>query len=36
MLFRAVPDVEAPHPSVHLAVPLQFDAKAALNWDEAD
>ena len=27
--------VEAPHPAVQLSVPLQVDAKAALNWDEA-
>jgi DNA polymerase-1 len=27
--------VEAPHPAVQLAVPLQVDAKAAKNWDEA-
>ena len=27
--------VDAPHPAVQLAVPLQVDAKAALNWDEA-
>ncbi len=27
--------VEAPHPAVQLAVPLQVDAKAARNWDEA-
>lgn len=26
---------EAPHPAVHLSVPLQVDAKAAKNWDEA-
>jgi len=35
MLFRAVPDVEAPHLPFHLAVPLRVDAKAAQNWDEA-
>jgi DNA polymerase-1 len=27
--------VEAPHPAAQLAVPLQVDAKAARNWDEA-
>ncbi len=27
--------VQAPHPAVHLSVPLQVDAKAAHNWDEA-
>jgi DNA polymerase I len=27
--------VEAPHPALQLAVPLQVDAKAAQNWDEA-
>jgi DNA polymerase I len=27
--------VEAPSPALHLAVPLQVDARAALNWDEA-
>ncbi len=27
--------VDAPHPAVALSVPLQVDAKAALNWDEA-
>jgi DNA polymerase-1 len=27
--------VEAPHPAVQLSVPLQVDAKAASNWDEA-
>ena len=27
--------IDAPHPSVQLAVPLQVDARAALNWDEA-
>jgi len=26
---------EAPHPAVALAVPLQVDARAADNWDEA-
>ena len=26
---------EAPHPAVQLSVPLQVDAKAADNWDEA-
>ena len=35
MFFRAVPNVEAPHPSLHLAAPLQVGAKAAQNWDEA-
>jgi hypothetical protein len=35
MLFRAVPNVEVPHPSLHLAVPLQVGAKPAQNWDEA-
>ena len=35
MLFRAVHHVEALHPSLHLAVPLRVDAKAAQNWDEA-
>jgi hypothetical protein len=35
MLFRAVPNVEVPHPSLHLAVPLQVGAKAAQSWDEA-
>ena len=27
--------VDAPHPAVQLSVPLQVDAKAARNWDEA-
>jgi DNA polymerase I len=27
--------VDAPSPALHLAVPLQVDARAALNWDEA-
>ncbi len=27
--------IDAPHPAVQLAVPLQVDAKAAKNWDEA-
>jgi DNA polymerase-1 len=27
--------VDAPNPAVHLSVPLQVDAKAAKNWDEA-
>ena len=27
--------VEAPAPAVALSVPLQVDAKAAKNWDEA-
>ena len=27
--------VDAPHPALQLAVPLQVDAKAAANWDEA-
>jgi DNA polymerase I len=27
--------VDAPHPAVQLAVPLQVDARAANNWDEA-
>ena len=26
---------EAPHPAVSLHVPLQVDARAADNWDEA-
>jgi DNA polymerase-1 len=26
---------EAPHPAVQLQVPLQVDARAADNWDEA-
>jgi DNA polymerase-1 len=27
--------VDAPHPALALSVPLQVDAKAAQNWDEA-
>jgi DNA polymerase I len=27
--------IDAPHPFIQLAVPLQVDAKAAQNWDEA-
>jgi len=27
--------VDAPHPAVQLRVPLQVDARAASNWDEA-
>ena len=27
--------VEAPAPAVHLSAPLQVDARAAANWDEA-
>jgi DNA polymerase-1 len=27
--------VDAPHPAVSLSVPLQVDARAAHNWDEA-
>jgi DNA polymerase-1 len=27
--------VEAPEPAVKLAAPLQVDARAASNWDEA-
>jgi len=27
--------VDAPHPAIELSVPLQVDAKAAQNWDEA-
>ena len=26
---------DAPHPAVTLTVPLQVDARAADNWDEA-
>ena len=26
---------DAPHPAIQLAVPLQVDARAAKNWDEA-
>jgi DNA polymerase-1 len=26
---------DAPHPAVSLHVPLQVDARAAANWDEA-
>jgi len=33
-LVRAVM-INAPHPAVELTVPLQVDAKAAQNWDEA-
>jgi DNA polymerase I len=33
-LVRAVM-IDAPHPAVALSVPLQVDAKAAQNWDEA-
>jgi DNA polymerase-1 len=33
-LVRAVM-IDAPHPAVQLSVPLQVDAKAAQNWDEA-
>jgi DNA polymerase I len=33
-LVRAVM-IDAPHPAVGLSVPLQVDAKAAQNWDEA-
>ncbi|MGH6817182.1 MAG: DNA polymerase I [Methylovirgula sp.] len=33
-LVRAVM-IEAPHPALQLSVPLQVDAKAAQNWDEA-
>ena len=37
---RAIPVIrsvmiEAPHPAVQLKVPLQVDARAARNWDEA-
>ena len=28
-------DGRRPHPAISLSVPLQVDAKAALNWDEA-
>ncbi|QGM45358.1 DNA polymerase I [Methylocystis heyeri] len=27
--------IDAPHPAVQLSVPLQVDARAAANWDEA-
>jgi DNA polymerase-1 len=27
--------VDAPHPAVTLSVPLQVDARAANNWEEA-
>jgi DNA polymerase-1 len=27
--------VDAPAPALHLSVPLQVDARAAQNWDEA-
>jgi DNA polymerase I len=27
--------VDAPMPAVQLAVPLQVDARAAANWDDA-
>ena len=27
--------IDAPHPALHLSVPLQVDARAAHNWDEA-
>jgi DNA polymerase-1 len=27
--------IDAPHPTVQLSVPLQVDARAASNWDEA-
>jgi DNA polymerase-1 len=27
--------VKAPEPAVKLTVPLQVDARAAMNWDEA-
>ncbi len=33
-LVRAVM-IDAPHPAVQITVPLQVDAKAAQNWDEA-
>jgi DNA polymerase-1 len=26
---------DAPHPALNLHVPLQVDARAAANWDEA-
>jgi DNA polymerase-1 len=26
---------DAPHPAVALSLPLQVDARAAKNWDEA-
>jgi DNA polymerase-1 len=33
IITRAMAD--APHPAVNLTVPLQVDARAATNWDEA-
>ena len=27
--------IDAPHPALTLSVPLQVDARAAQNWDEA-
>jgi DNA polymerase-1 len=27
--------IDAPHPAIQLTVPLQVDARAAANWDEA-
>ena len=27
--------IDAPHPALQLQVPLQVDARAAGNWDEA-
>jgi DNA polymerase-1 len=27
--------IDAPHPATQLSVPLQVDARAAKNWDEA-
>jgi DNA polymerase-1 len=33
--IEVVRKVMAPHPYLQLAVPLQVDAKAAQNWDEA-
>ena len=27
--------IDAPHPALQLKVPLQVDARAAGNWDEA-
>jgi DNA polymerase-1 len=27
--------IDAPHPAVSLSVPLQVDARAASNWEEA-
>jgi DNA polymerase-1 len=37
---RAIPDIRnvmenAAMPAIHMAVPLQFEARAAHNWDEA-